>query len=1048
MNITSPKIIKFTIPNPIFKKKEEKKFNKKYAQFSSLDALGSYNKAFVNLNFKGSNKKDGQIDKNEIKEIEERINNTFDKGEIFYFNDIVFSDDESIKNNQLSLIDSLLDEKIKKDAILKILTMSCSLYDDITIAQINFAKELASKKLHGEIIASILNVTQNLDDVKIHNDYVEFTNEMLKHFKPKKVLIALSGSKIKKEFFIEQKEFFSELNKTKIGFKNTSNILAYTYNENKKINANQIKLAKSLMKNNVESADISKILSYTNSSDLKLNTVQVDLINDILDKNLGERFISNLLNAIPLEDKKEKKLEKLKQAQNYLKDYEDKKLTKRQIEFLLKDNDELYDDILKLNKKTGLDVAATISLKAYYFPYLYKVDNINQISTENKKDFIDKLMKLYSGRVFISDETTKLFPLIPATATDYCEILPKLLQSLGVETKPLNDEEISSFNISLNSLSSLLNDLSDDEFNNLKITQSYSKDEFIKDVFELVKNLKPKQKQKVLDCFGFQLLKNDQGSKVADDESYSIIGYPIDLNIDEKLTKIKDKNVIKVALKVQKVVDKFIENNSINVNGINNKKAKIQNNLEEILKYLPEFRTTLDKKQHKTHDFDVFKHSLKVMQKIVQNPEYEKLNESDKKLLLLASLLHDITKIEGRRDPFHAKNSSMDSYYISKKFNLSKDEMVKLYSLIDYHEWFGHLNSCKPNSDEAFKCEESIAFDMQYDNLFEMAKIFTQADLKAVKKDDSFYDRFKEKFEEWVEYVSSDIQTIKSTQPFLPVTKFPSASRVNEAITEVKKDGSTNLKGIYKDKDGLIIIRFNEVENDTWEKIGFNKGVFSKGFTTKSGEKINTGNIHFFIHGLDSKKQLINFETFDLLNSDALLSVSYANNPETKAKFFRSQGVIINANAKYVYGGSPNDTMSGYSKKVSDFKQNWIYNGKRLEEREFISNLIKRNLGLSDREYIEFVEKNKNKSFDEIEPIEIREELIKTLASVKSRKRMGGREYNEMYLSNPEIMAVFVSPFRVSEKIEDTLEFVKNQKDFLREYAIEHNIPMVILGDA
>ena len=45
---------------------------------------------------------------------------------------------------------------------------------------------------------------------------------------------------------------------------------------------------------------------------------------------------------------------------------------------------------------------------------------------------------------------------------------------------------------------------------------------------------------------------------------------------------------------------------------------------------------------------------------------------------------------------------------------------------------------------------------------------------------------------------------MKSTQPLLPVTKLPKASRVKEAITVVNDDYSTNLKGIYQDEKGKI----------------------------------------------------------------------------------------------------------------------------------------------------------------------------------------------------------------------------------------------------
>ena len=64
------------------------------------------------------------------------------------------------------------------------------------------------------------------------------------------------------------------------------------------------------------------------------------------------------------------------------------------------------------------------------------------------------------------------------------------------------------------------------------------------------------------------------------------------------------------------------------------------------------------------------------IQKIAQDPKFQELNESDKNIMMLASLLHDITKAEKLSDGAHAYESSFDAGYISKKFNLSRNEYI------------------------------------------------------------------------------------------------------------------------------------------------------------------------------------------------------------------------------------------------------------------------------------------------------------------------------------------------------------------------------------
>ena len=104
-------------------------------------------------------------------------------------------------------------------------------------------------------------------------------------------------------------------------------------------------------------------------------------------------------------------------------------------------------------------------------------------------------------------------------------------------------------------------------------------------------------------------------------------------------------------------------------------------------------------------------------------------------LMLLASLMHDITKSEGRVDKTHANYGSFDTFFISQKFNLSKEEEVKLHTIIKQHEWLEYVNSAKTEEDLT-KRLQSVAYDLHQGNLFDMVETFTHADLKAVKFDD------------------------------------------------------------------------------------------------------------------------------------------------------------------------------------------------------------------------------------------------------------------------------------------------------------------------
>ena len=140
-------------------------------------------------------------------------------------------------------------------------------------------------------------------------------------------------------------------------------------------------------------------------------------------------------------------------------------------------------------------------------------------------------------------------------------------------------------------------------------------------------------------------------------------------------------------------------------------------------------------------------------------------------------------------------------------------------------------------------------------------------------------------------------------------------------------------------------------------------------------------------------------------------------------------------------------------------------------DRVYISNLIKDTLNFSDDEYIKFVKENGNKAFEEIEPKEVREKIIKAFAEINSNTRRGNREYNEMYISNPKPpMGVFTYSLDDNVKVNNPLEFlqidtetdferlfddawglphrsIKEKTEPLRKYAIDNDIPFVVFGD-
>ncbi len=759
----------------------------------------------------------------------------------------------------------------------------------------------------------------------------------------------------------------------------------------------------------------------------------------------------------------------IKYAEQLFAQYKSKEISISQFSALINNTNTIsYKDIQRLRRIVGRakvdSMNETDLIFAAKFSSLLGKQNINEIPIEEKRGLLRKLVANNIGLFEISDDVAKDFPLIPRNQEEYCTLLPALVRSLGVDVTPLRPEiKVENFNNSMSNLSQSLAKLSDNDFANISITQEYSKDDFIKTVLDKVKDLSSEERQKVYDYYGFELHRN-KGNK---ETGFSITGYPVNLNNGKTLTQITDSRTKEVVENLRADVIKFSENNPIKSNNL-----EIEQFLNEIVEALPELRTTIGKVQHLTHDFDIMQHSLKVMQKVAQDPKFNELSESDKKIMMLASLMHDIRKREGFSDPTHADESSFDTFFIGKKFNLSKNEEIKLYTLIKHHEWLQYVNTARDYEGNISPIElekrlQSVAYDLQQDNLFDMAMMFTHADLKAVKSDNRFHDTtigkgrvdatgkptsYGDLADIYATKIKKYVVELQKSQPLLPVTKIPTSSVMKQAITYVNSDGSTNLKGVYVDKEGLIVLKYNEVED--WEALGFPKGSISRGISAKglnnNGQEtdVDTGNIKFFVHGLDYANQLAKFDAFGLVDSDVLLSVSYAERPESKYRFFRTQGVLLDVDTKYIHGGGNTDSGSGCGKSIADFKKNYIFGGNRESDRLYISNMIKDATGMSDSEYVKFVKENENKPFTEIEPKDVREKIIKAFATINSNVRKGNREYNEMYVSNPNVMGVFAySPI---DKVGNVINFVKNNSlnlDFLKKFALERDIPMIVFGD-
>lgn len=725
------------------------------------------------------------------------IDRIFDK--IHWFND------DNLDSLQCLILNSALEENQKPDDIIKFVSAISKKSNNMNASQMEFAYDLLRRKFSTYDIVDVLSNTYSKDD-DINQNQIAFVKEMLDFGVDIDDVISISAQTKfgSKESNVKKIELTRELLKEKVDFEaiykifnamrsfddNTHleniSFVKDTFKKvgkiedlveimfsvdrlNKDLNSKQLALAKRLIEQNKSVDEIRALLISIKSYNGTIAQKQLDFAQELLDYGTDIPVISLIMSILAQFDEEENSSQ-IKKAKELLELVKSGEISFSQIPVLISNECPIsLENVLALNKNLGLEevkkLSPTENALAASFSELFGVDDVNQIKLEDKKEIIRKMVFFNANMFCISDKLKKMFPLIPKTQEEYCSLLPSLVKSLGIETNKLDDKKIEEFFSHLSSLATTLKNIPDSEFDDLKIEQDYSKKDFIKDAYNILKDLPKEERQKVFDYFGFELYQNEKGTKIDEksDLAFSIIGYPVNLNNGKKLSKIQSPKTKEVLETLRPYVIKFSEGNNISVFG-SSFDQELSKELSEILSALPELQTTAGRSQHGMHSFDILKHSLKVMQKIIQNPDFEKLNESDKKLMLLASLLHDISKREGVRDKVHQDNSAFDGFYISKKFNLSKDEEIKLFSLIKNHEWLGYVNNPKINDLEKQKRRQSAAFDLQYDNLFDMSKIFTMADLKAVTKgENSFYKHFEGDYFTNCDIIQSLIEELKKT---------------------------------------------------------------------------------------------------------------------------------------------------------------------------------------------------------------------------------------------------------------------------------------------
>ena len=639
-------------------------------------------------------------------------------------------------------------------------------------------------------------------------------------------------------------------------------------------------------------------------------------------------------------------------------------------------NKNKYERILSLTQEdTPLPKILTISEAGFVVR-----NNLNNIQATNYKRLIDNKVRPYDALNFVKDER-KLKRFLKLTNPEIKEI-----------SRPLNEEE-----------SILVIDADYDyrkiqELINLKDNNPELTFEYITTLIKFIdfkdktstKDLTQKEKREFL-----KLLVKNNASLFNKDISSNL--YPLIPKDQETYCKLLPILTTEIGINTNPISEKEKQDFEREITNLiksiqsRNEKNAIEKSFEQIYIGIPELKK-IDSKEH----------IIEVLEKVVQNPKFVSLNETDKKLLTIATLLHKISN--------NPEESSFDAFYIMQRFNFSEDEQLKIYELIKTSDWFKKLNSTDEKNSQILA--QDIAFETRHSNTFELSKILCEANLANEKIS-------PKQMEEQSKKIDFYLNKLQENQIFLPQTKIPNASKM-ENCQIISANGITNT-----------ILYINKTDNDL-SKYGFEQGT-------------TVENWQGLVHGLDSEQQLQTFTTFSLIDSEALLSSSYMNPREYRV--FRKQGIILDVNPNDIHAGYHKDFGSGFKKDIEELKRLYLfgkrkntssYERDRYQYRTYIPNLIKKFLDISNKEYVETIKKLEGcKSITDIEKTnkKLASAMLEIFKTIHFGERKYNRQYNEILISRPKIQGVFSYG-----------QSYENIPLFLRKYAQDNDLPIIMFG--
>ena len=672
---------------------------------------------------------------------------------------------------------------------------------------------------------------------------------------------------------------------------------------------------------------------------------------------------------------------------------------------VIKENLDFMKKLISVDKSVALNDETVIQT---YKAFLDGTLGINNLKFKTKVQLMGDLLKIKSKSDPLKD--ARLIEKIDKTTAAIDSVLNSDNISLPVPKKAAEEffnDILSSNNVTSNGLT---------EFENVMISSIpklkemkegaplvYSRKHFLEDLSKICDTEEKinilKEKTEITPLVSY------------DGKTPKINGYEGIIHLD----KLNRDDEFQNAL--YQICHKFLYENEINSGN-----KELDKFLNTIIKASPEFINTIGKPQHGTHKYTLDIHQLLVLANSINNPDYNKLNNTDKTMLKLSTIFHDIAKEENKVDKGHQFPSSLYARSIIKKFFKNPESRDRVYELIKNHHWLEEFS----NSNNKEEISKDLAYRFRRPNDFEIAKIMAKSDLMSVS--DEFYESHKSALEdEKLNLIEERLEHLYSTGCAIISDYF------------INKDASKIEAVNYKGKEYKTVNFHNISDDEDLGKYGFMPGRTKK-------------DINFLVHMVDTNSAKENLMTLKHLSSPVnggVLSESLITPYYKRTYCDRKYGVMLSQINANVVNAREKNQGSGYEKDFSNIL-NLVF-GYASEQRKKFRNEFLLNLGIdpnaiSDKEFAEFYRENivsktafsqfaSNREYKlgnkTVTGEDIKQAIIKFQDSLIDKKE---ENHNEIVGYVPKIQAVIAKEKSIDKVPDDVLEF-----------AHENNLPVVLI---